>query len=105
MTLPLPKRTQASDLCIDLKEESVAGEEDPGAALEIPHEKPCAQASGTSSDKGAVVGLNPGDEVAAGTVGTGESICRECGGTGRTGKTKCVTCGGTGKVIAGLGGG
>lgn len=48
----------------------------------------------------------PGDEAAEGTAGTGQAICRECGGSGRDFERRpCPTCGGTGKVIAGVGGG
>jgi DnaJ-class molecular chaperone len=104
MTLPQIS-TQPHEPAISLEEESVAGEEDPGAALDVPREKPRAQPSGTSFDQQAVKQPGPGDEAPAGTTGTGESICRECGGTGLTGETKCANCGGTGKVIVGLGGG
>jgi hypothetical protein len=48
---------------------------------------------------------NPGDEAAPGTPGSGENICRSCGGTGRRGDAVCSECGGTGKVIEGIGGG
>lgn len=69
-------------------EESVAGEEDPGAALKPP------------------AATRPGDEAPAGTPGTGEKQCSHCGGTGRmTSGEPCVHCQGTGKVTAGLGGG
>ena len=60
---------------------SVAGEEDPGAALDS------------------------GDEAAPGTPGTGEAPCNRCGGTGQFAGTRCPTCGGTGKVVHGIGGG
>lgn len=49
--------------------------------------------------------LRPGDEAAPGTPGTGESVCRECGGTGRIGDDRtCPVCQGTGKVTVGIGG-
>ncbi|MGH6646627.1 hypothetical protein [Aquabacterium sp.] len=48
--------------------------------------------------------LNPGDEAPPGTPGTGEGICRVCGGSGRTDQGPCQECGGTGKVIEGIGG-
>jgi hypothetical protein len=48
--------------------------------------------------------LNPGDESAPGTPGTGEAICRDCGGTGRIGASSCPKCGGSGKVIKAIGG-
>lgn len=67
-------------------EESIAGEEDPGAAVEVPP-------------------MRPGDEAPAGTPGTGETLCRSCGGTGRSDDGKpCPECGGTGKITAGIGG-
>lgn len=50
------------------------------------------------------VPLNPGDEAAEGTPGTGENTCPVCGGTGRTGGSPCVNCGGTGLVTVGVGG-
>ena len=82
--------------------ESVAGEEDPGASLDM--------ASGTSDQPaGNPVsrpqgGMNPGDEAPEGTPGTGEDLCRECGGSGRVGNASCPSCDGTGKVIVGVGG-
>jgi RecJ-like exonuclease len=48
--------------------------------------------------------LNPGDEGAPGTPGTGENVCPDCRGTGRIEAQACQTCGGTGKVIEGVGG-
>lgn len=60
---------------------SVAGEEDPGAALDA------------------------GDEAAAGAPGTGEAVCHRCGGSGKFHGAPCPTCGGTGKVVQGIGGG
>lgn len=49
--------------------------------------------------------INPGDDAAPGTPGTGEDICRDCKGSGRMDGKTCPTCGGTGKVIEGVGGG
>ncbi len=49
--------------------------------------------------------LNPGDDAAPGTAGTGEDLCRRCGGSGRIDGVECPNCGGTGKVIEGIGGG
>jgi DnaJ-class molecular chaperone len=43
--------------------------------------------------------VNPGDEAPAGTPGTGENICRDCGGSGRVDDAPCPCCGGSGKVI------
>lgn len=49
--------------------------------------------------------LNPGDEAAPGTPGTGEDVCRRCNGSGRLAETECPECGGTGVVVEGIGGG
>lgn len=48
--------------------------------------------------------LNPGDEAAPGTPGTGEDICRTCKGTGRLNGAQCPDCAGSGVVIEGIGG-
>jgi hypothetical protein len=48
--------------------------------------------------------LNPGDEAAPGTPGTGENLCPTCNGSGMKDGQKCATCGGMGKVIEGIGG-
>lgn len=48
--------------------------------------------------------LRPGDEAPAGTPGTGENTCRQCGGTGRLKDQTCPACEGTGQVITGIGG-
>lgn len=48
--------------------------------------------------------LDPGDEAAPGTPGTGEDVCRECQGTGKRGGQTCPNCGGTGRTIQGIGG-
>jgi hypothetical protein len=48
--------------------------------------------------------LNPGDEAAPGTPGTGENVCPECNGSGIQDGEKCPTCDGTGKVTEGIGG-
>jgi hypothetical protein len=71
---------------------SVAGEEDPGASDEI----------GSATQQRPMA---PGDEAPAGTPGTGEKVCPDCGGSGRRAGGACPTCGGTGKVTAGIGGG
>ena len=48
---------------------------------------------------GAAGGMNPGDEVPAGTSQSGEATCPDCAGTGRRGDGKrCATCDGTGTV-------
>lgn len=49
--------------------------------------------------------LKPGDEAVAGTPGTGEDLCEECGGTGiRQDGAKCPNCEGSGRVTRAIGG-
>ncbi|HEX8445159.1 MAG TPA: hypothetical protein VF649_00970 [Sphingomonas sp.] len=48
--------------------------------------------------------LNPGDQAAPGTPGTGENLCPRCDGSGVLNGRPCGECGGTGKVIEGIGG-
>ena len=48
--------------------------------------------------------LNPGDQAAPGTPGTGENLCPVCGGSGNVDGSPCENCGGSGKIIAGIGG-
>ena len=48
--------------------------------------------------------LNPGDEAAPGTTGTGEDVCPDCQGKGRIGASACPNCGGSGKIIRAVGG-
>ena len=48
--------------------------------------------------------LNPGDEAAPGTPGTGEDICPHCHGSGRMDGSSCPNCGGTGKIVKAIGG-
>jgi hypothetical protein len=47
----------------------------------------------------------PGDEAAPGTPGTGEAVCRRCGGSGQVQGQACPECDGTGQVTEGIGGG
>jgi uncharacterized membrane protein len=94
----------------DLSSESVAGEEDPGASLDL------GAASGSNrpgpvSEPNRPVPVSeppptpkPGDEAPEGTPGTGEGLCRECGGSGRVGDATCPSCKGSGKVTVGIGG-
>ncbi|MDO6413090.1 hypothetical protein Q4F19_01725 [Sphingomonas sp. BIUV-7] len=49
--------------------------------------------------------LNPGDEAAPGTPGTGEDLCPICGGSGHIDGGDCAECGGSGKITRGIGGG
>jgi hypothetical protein len=52
----------------------------------------------------AVPQLNPGDEAAPGTPGTGEVLCPQCGGSGRIRGASCTNCGGSGRVAKAVGG-
>lgn len=93
---------------IDLSE-SVAGEEDPGASLDLP-----ARTAGDTGKAGPQAAqppavaptppMAPGDEAPAGAPGTGEDICRACGGSGILNGSPCPECEGTGKVNVGIGG-
>lgn len=94
---------------------STAGEEDPGSSLDSANmqSQKASNASNQSGNDtmqgaastGAAIPLAPGDEAAPGTPGTGENICRACGGTGQRGNTgPCPECDGTGKVTVGIGG-
>jgi hypothetical protein len=47
----------------------------------------------------------PGDEVPEGSPGSGENVCRRCGGTGQIQNSPCPDCNGSGKVTVGIGGG
>jgi DnaJ-class molecular chaperone len=48
--------------------------------------------------------MAPGDEAPVGTPGTGEDICRACGGSGMLNGSACPECEGTGKINVGIGG-
>jgi len=84
---------------------SVAGEEDPGASIDLVEprgsERRRDPAAGPTAQRPV---MNPGDEAPAGTPGTGEAVCPRCGGSGRLGAADCPDCGGTGRIIAGIGG-
>jgi len=60
--------------------------------------------SGPDATSGAAA-TKPGDEAATGTPGTGEGVCRRCGGSGVDGGQRCPDCAGTGRVTVGIGGG
>jgi hypothetical protein len=89
---------------------SVAGEEDPGASIDLatptgmPRRSDPAPGQAPGQPAGAQPPMAPGDEAPVGTPGTGERVCAQCGGTGRAGASACPTCQGTGKVNAGIGG-
>lgn len=91
---------------IDLAE-SVAGEEDPGASIDLalgaaPPARHADQAAGQRA--GPPPPMSPGDEAPAGTPGTGEDVCPKCGGSGTVDGAACPQCEGTGKVTVGIGG-
>lgn len=100
---------------IDLSE-SVAGEEDPGASVDMAVR--AASREGPSSPgrsdqpagrEGARPGaptppMAPGDEAPVGAPGTGEDVCRACGGSGMLNGGACPECEGTGKINVGIGG-
>ena len=67
--------------------------------------EPPATLPGDTSGSLSQAGLNPGDEAAPGTPGTGDGICPECQGTGRVAKGACGNCGGTGIIVQGIAGG
>ena len=49
--------------------------------------------------------MTPGDEAPAGAPGTGETLCRRCGGSGTLAAGgPCPECGGSGKTVAAVGG-
>ena len=48
--------------------------------------------------------MSPDDQAPAGTPGTGENVCRDCGGSGRKDGGPCPSCQGTGTVITGISG-
>jgi len=91
---------------IDLTE-SAAGEEDPGASIDLAMD-PVRSGPGAGKTGHASVAtpspMSPGDEAPQGTPGTGENVCPACGGSGRQGAAACPNCQGTGTVTVGVGG-
>ena len=90
--------------------ESVAGEEDPGASIDLALAAGSPgrsdQPAGGRGDEpsGPQAPMAPGDEAPVGTPGTGEDVCPRCGGSGQLGGRTCPDCQGTGKVNVGIGG-
>ena len=105
-SLPIPSHRTSSTKDGAVFARSVAGEEDPGASLDCSNVQP--EKTFNTSDQPVNVTtppLAPGDEAAPGTPGTGENVCRVCGGTGQCGNTgPCPECAGTGRVTVGIGG-
>jgi hypothetical protein len=95
----------APGCCVDLAAESVAGEEDPGASIDLAASDTRAS-SATAGDQPGVAAppMSPGDEAPVGTPGTGEDLCRTCGGSGLLNGSTCPDCEGTGKINVGIGG-
>ena len=62
-----------------------------------------ADNSAATNAPSATEPMNPGDESPAGTPGTAENICPDCGGSGRRGASSCAACGGSGKIVANVG--
>lgn len=87
---------------VDLAAESVAGEEDPGASIDVAL---APGVPGKARPGGMQPAMSPGDEAPAGAAGTGDKPCPTCAGTGEQAGTACPECGGTGVVTAGIGGG
>lgn len=103
--------TPASQRPVDLAEESVAGEEDPGASIDM--SAAATRSPGASDQPAGAEGarasaptapMSPGDEAPAGTPGTGEDLCRTCGGDGQLNGSPCPDCDGTGRITVGIGG-
>ena len=103
---------------VKLNSESVAGEEDPGASMDVTaaikaNQVAVAQMTGASNPpagggirqpSGAQAPMSPGDDAPPGTPGTGENVCPGCGGSGQQAGSECAQCQGTGKVTVGIGG-
>ncbi|MBG6076120.1 hypothetical protein [Polaromonas sp. CG_9.11] len=97
------RKTPAEPACdVNLDSQSVAGEEDPGASLDMSGSSPPNRSGITVPMPSG--SANPGDEAPEGTPGTGEGLCPQCGGSGRVGDAICPSCKGSGKVIVGIGG-
>jgi hypothetical protein len=111
MASRIPSRPKAATLGkpLDLAE-SVAGEEDPGASIDLAMSSAAPgrsdQPAGRSGNEpsGAQAPMSPGDEAPPGTPGTGEDVCPRCGGSGKMAGGDCPMCQGTGKVTVGIGG-
>lgn len=65
---------------------------------------PSDQPAGGTAIPDRSVPMAPGDEAPPGTPGTGENVCRTCGGKGQVNGRTCPECQGSGTVIEGIGG-
>ena len=64
------------------------------------------RSSGSGTTAPGESNMNPGDEAAPGTPGTGDNICPECSGKGQLQSGgQCPNCAGTGVVTTGIAGG
>jgi hypothetical protein len=89
--------------------QSAAGEEDPGASIDMTTRSSPGRSDQPAGGRGdqprsAQRPMSPGDEAPVGTPGTGEDVCPACGGSGRSASGLCPTCQGTGRVTVGIGG-
>ena len=113
--VPAPTASSpGADQEINLASESVAGEEDPGASLDMPAGASSSSSSSSYFSPGASPGSggapavpdlpDPVQETPAATPFPGEKTCRECGGSGQFGASACPRCNGSGKVAVRQGG-
>lgn len=89
--------------------ESVAGEEDPGASVDLAlaagpgrSNRPGARCDNAGKDSQAPMG--PSGETLLGTPESGQEACPRCGGSGTLAGRECPECQGSGKVNVGIGG-
>jgi hypothetical protein len=101
------KRKAKSRLQTDVADQSVAGEEDPGAALDTVIAPTAAAPGDAGNDPAATPATrtpaSPGCDAVPEATGTRASVCGRCGGSGRIDGALCPTCGGIGTVVLSLG--
>lgn len=68
------------------------------------NEHPSDQPAGGAATPDRTAPMAPGDEAPPGTPGTGENVCRMCGGKGQISGRTCPECQGSGTVVEGIGG-
>lgn len=92
----------------DVADQSVAGEEDPGAALDTAIAPTVAAPGSAGNDPAATPAMaapaSPGGDAVPESAGARASVCGRCGGSGRVDGALCPTCGGIGTVVLSLGG-
>ena len=89
--------------------ESVAGEEDPGASVDLaraaaPGRSDPPAARRDNGDKDSRTPTSPSGETLLGTPESGQEACPRCGGTGTLAGRDCPECQGSGKLNVGIGG-